>query len=353
MKYEQDICFIQTAAPGEEGSMHPIHQKMAESVGAEFQTVHRRPLPGILNGSILSDLIQSSDQVRSDYDIYVFESPSTLYLLPKIYDQISEKIIIYLHTNIRFFGPDMYPFVGSGPVIRKIGKLNQSIDAKILRWISNRYLDGIITISNLFKEKLDWFDHQVTIATPFIRSEVLPELNTVSPNYDNNKAVYLGHNRGHKGLDILVRAWDLVREVHPTAELELYGKGHPRTYDDHKGVRTNGYAETLQSGLSDSSLFVHPARLDAYAVSPIEAMYSGIPALVTSTTGCNEVVSRLGEEMIAEQPSSDIIANDIIKYFNKSVDYREKLGQKSKIIANKYTQNNRIHEFEEALNEII
>ncbi|SEP31154.1 hypothetical protein SAMN05216388_10776 [Halorientalis persicus] len=221
-----DICFIQTAAPGESGSMHPIHRKMAISVGADFQTVYRRDLPGPLNGSVFSDLFFLTDDLDPGYDIFVFESPSTLYLLPNLSDEILDSKLIYLHTNVRPFGSAMYPMINYNLVLKYLGKVNQSVDAKILRWLCNIYLDGIITVSDLFLENSTWYSGEISVATPFIRNELLDQLEQVTPDHSKEKVVYLGHDRGHKGIDILVEAWPLVRRSHPNAELKLYGSNH-------------------------------------------------------------------------------------------------------------------------------
>ncbi|AGB33681.1 glycosyltransferase (plasmid) [Natrinema pellirubrum DSM 15624] len=354
MVSNQDICFVQTAAPGEGGHMHSIHQKMANSVGADIQTVHRRPLPGLLNGSVVSDALFSVEDFDTNYDIFVFESPSTLYLLPKLSDNLETAEVVYLHTNVRFAGQKMYPLMEHSLLVRLVGKANQTIDALVLKYLARKHVDGIITVSNLFADDCsDWFDGPISVATPFIEAEKEQKLSQTSPQLDGKQAVYVGHDRGHKGLDILVEAWPAVRRTHPEAELHLYGEDHADWYNSFNGVTVLGYADSLSDAFSGASLFVHPARLDAHPVTPIEAMYGGVPATVTRKTGSRGAVSQVSQNLVVDRTDAEEIASVVNWYFNQELEQRKRMRKRSKQVASRFTESARKSEFRHALQRVI
>jgi glycosyltransferase involved in cell wall biosynthesis len=331
--------------------MHPIHREMADSVGADVQTVYRREeLPDYFNGSVLSDLLYSTSEIEPEYDVFVFEHACTLYTLPRLVGKIGNATVLFLHSTAKFGGAEVYPLPEWPLPLRVAGKTHQTLDAALLKRLIGRYVDGVITVSEYFARRCSkWYDGLITVARPFIRSPKLGELDDAAVAIESKRAVYLGTDRGYKGLDLLIDAWSAVRKSHPSAELYLYGDGHSSRYGRREGVSVMGYADTLTEAFTGAGVFVHPAKLDAHPIAPIEAMYAGLPAIVTGATGSKRAISQVSDDLIVSPRTADQLAETISCYFDLPRDAKERLSNASRTTAERYTEAIRKREFPSAV----
>ncbi|RVU27515.1 glycosyltransferase family 1 protein [Streptomyces antnestii] len=102
--------------------------------------------------------------------------------------------------------------------------------------------------------------------------------------------VCVGRICRQKGQDVLVRAWPLVQERFPRARLVLVGDG-----PDAAALRRQATAAVRFVGADDpvpwyrqADLVVLPSRWEGMALSPLEAMACGRPAVVTDVDGARE-----------------------------------------------------------------
>src|SRR5207249_1362666 len=101
--------------------------------------------------------------------------------------------------------------------------------------------------------------------------------------------VVVWHGRLHvwkKGLDVLLDAWELVRERVEDARLVLVGDGPDagvvaERAKDRPGVvlvdRLVHDVGELRGYLTAGDVYVFPSRHEGFAVAPIEAMSCGLP----------------------------------------------------------------------------
>ncbi|SEP31794.1 Glycosyltransferase involved in cell wall bisynthesis [Halorientalis persicus] len=346
MAGRKKVTFVQTAAPGEGGVMHPVHEKMADSVDADIQTVSRRPL-GPLNGTMLSDASLKAD-IDTGYDVLIIEEPGALYTLPRI--SLTDTTVIYFHTSPEFAGASVYPFKDSPTPVRLGGKAHQSLDARVLKQFVRSYVDGIITVSDLFADRVQrWYNGLVTVATPFIEAEKQPNLEDVDVSLNSQNAVFVGFGRGHKGVDQIVDVWPRVRNAYPKAMLQIYGKGHPSKYSNVNGVTVKGYADSLSTAFNDAALFIHPARLDAHPLAPLEGMFAGVPAIVSGATGSKTALAPALSNLVVNNHTPERLSQRIQWYFGLPNHHRKKIAKKCETIARQYTEAELLESFKEAL----
>ena len=119
----------------------------------------------------------------------------------------------------------------------------------------------------------------------------------------------LGNQR--KGYDLLHEAWrDLCRDPAFDAVLAVVGEGADRRTWERRAVaeglswriRFLGQRRDVPRLLAASDLLVHPARYDAYALSVHEALGSGVPVVVSETSGVSERIPDGDEFMILGAP---------------------------------------------------
>jgi glycosyltransferase involved in cell wall biosynthesis len=120
---------------------------------------------------------------------------------------------------------------------------------------------------------------------------------------DAPHAVYSGRFVSYKGLPLLLRAWDAVRERVPTATLLLVGEGgqdmhacegEMRQYVTDRGMQANvrftGPVTNVEDWLRASDVFVLPTENEAFGLSLVEAMACGIGVVATRVGGIRDIM---------------------------------------------------------------
>jgi glycosyltransferase involved in cell wall biosynthesis len=121
-----------------------------------------------------------------------------------------------------------------------------------------------------------------------------------------NAKVVVFHGRidiQHKGLDILLQAWDLICQKRSDVELRLLlvGTGQDAATLQHlietmklRGVMwLNEFVSsrtTLQTYLSAATVYTLPSRIEGFPVAPVEAMSCNLPVVATDVPGIGEIL---------------------------------------------------------------
>lgn len=110
-------------------------------------------------------------------------------------------------------------------------------------------------------------------------------------------AIFTGRLTAQKGVDTLLRAWQLVERRCPSAQLLVLGEGAEgerlRVMPAELGlkrVRFCGLQRAVRSYLQAADLFVFPSRADGLSNSFLEAMACGLPAVATSYGGARDII---------------------------------------------------------------
>lgn len=112
--------------------------------------------------------------------------------------------------------------------------------------------------------------------------------------------VTIGELKRRKGFDLLLGAMERVVATVPDVHLHVFGKGPMRSKLE-KQARESGIAgnvtfhgfvsqNILREHLADARAFVHPSRSESFSLVRLEAMATGVPAIVTDTSGAAEMV---------------------------------------------------------------
>lgn len=112
----------------------------------------------------------------------------------------------------------------------------------------------------------------------------------------NGEAVllYVGRISKEKDLDILAAAYRKLRERHPSARLVFVGDGPylKELRESLPGAVFTGYLSgpDLARAFASADIFVFPSTTDTFGNVVLEAMASGLPAVVSDTGGPRELV---------------------------------------------------------------
>lgn len=318
-------------------SPHPAHQGFVEAIGADTFRIDQR-VAGLPAGTIPAEILNG---VRlNGYEVYIAEGTRSLY--GALSNQLgSESILIYLAADLSISQLQNRNSAEQSMVNRLIGNYGMGV----MKTVFSRNIDGVIAVSNLTAESVGTVvDAPVRIAHPYINPEMYERLGNFTPNIERKSAVTVGTYTWYKGQDILPDVWSQVREQHPEAELFLIGDGYPESLNENPGIIVCGFVEDLPSRLSESALYVHAARADAFPVSVLEALRLGLPSIVTATTGDRSVTRKLSEDFVVKR-TVDALSTSINDYFSLSVKEKQNLSNEATKQGSKFDSRSRKEKF--------
>ncbi len=107
-------------------------------------------------------------------------------------------------------------------------------------------------------------------------------------------AIFTGRLAPEKRVDQLVSAWPTIRSTLPSALLLILGTGELESSlkaAAGPGVHFAGPQEDVAPYLQAADLFVLPSAAEGLSVAMLEAMSTGLPALVTNVGGAADVIT--------------------------------------------------------------
>lgn len=329
---------------------HPAHRGFVETIGADL-VVLDAPGLGSLDRTVLRDVLRGlTADTLPQGDVYLAVGPAPLFALPKLYASRDDPTVVLLAADFRFNGLASYGFSFPEDAPRYVDRL---ADSWLLKRLVSRYVDGVIAVSELMEETLSALvSGRTAIAHPYIQASTCERLADAAPTLDASRAITVCENRDHKGVDRLVAAWPRVRAAHPDATLEIVGENHPDAYESVPGVFVHGYVEDLLGILARSSVYVHPARFDAFPVSVLEAMRLGLPPIVTTATGTRSVVGPVDDALVVESRVA-AIADGVRSYFDRTVESRQAVSEQVVERSAPFQRTSRLSAFETAFDGLV
>jgi len=324
---------------------HYLHAAFAQSIGADFLSsdfvtnwtkskriqIHKKIL-GVLAPSFL---------LPKDYDIYLCEGSFILPVIAKrlrlqsqrgkIVNFIADPLVYYLHTGVI-----------TGAKKRVLLNLLRSVD-------------GFVCVSEMEKKLLHEFvDKPAIVVDPFVPDKLYNEYVRISPNLSSKEIVFVarGPDWLYKGVDLLVEGFSLAKKEIGDLKLNVVGKWEPKKNWLVDGVEFVGQQKSLVPWFKRSSLYVHIGRGEAFGISVLEAMLSGLPAVVSNWTGAKTVVGKLGKNFLSDIRAEDV-AEKIAKYYDLSLAKRKALSKKSRSLALEYRREDKVELFKERFKNLV
>jgi glycosyltransferase involved in cell wall biosynthesis len=168
-----------------------------------------------------------------------------------------------------------------------------------------------------------------------------------SPNerkdYGEQRILFIGTEFGRKGGPLLLKAFRVVREALPAAELHIVG---PEKLENlPAGVVFHGrlsksdpdQKQQLESLFRESSLFVLPSLYEPFGIAPLEAMLYQLPCLLTDAWALREAVTPGVNGDLVSKGSVDELAAKMIQLLSDPAQLAI-MGQRGRdLVLEKYT----------------
>lgn len=156
---------------------------------------------------------------------------------------------------------------------------------------------------------------------------------------NNENFVFVGnlYQQPAKGVDVLLKAWEMVVKQIPDARLDIIGNGNIQAYIDYvktlgidNNVRFLGKQTDVQKYLLESRAFVLPSRREGMSNALLEAMALGMPCIATNISGSQDLVQPFFNGILL--PVEDAVAlKDAIVYLYENPEKAQLMGKEARI----------------------
>lgn len=220
-------------------------------------------------------------------------------------------------------------------------------------------VDGIIAVSKMVAE-----DGRIKCA-----KEIGREINTrvvysfmnpsrwtnVKPDLKHRNFLNIGYIRHHKGMDVLLKTFEIIRKKYPESKLFLAGTSQSDL--EKYGLRPDdnvialGYVADMEKYMSQCAFYFATPRYEPGPSASIEAMCAGLVPIVNQFTGHKDHVEQVNKDLIIESSNPNIIAQRVISIMNRKD--IEELSEKSIKVAMNYTKDKMLIEFIKAFGDLV
>lgn len=206
---------------------------------------------------------------------------------------------------------------------------------KLLSKIMLHHVDGVIATSTYAKSDIE----KIGFKGPIMVYHPIPDLSSflrVKPSLDSHRICFLGRLVYDKGADLLPKILINVKKVVPDAEIYAIGRNEMNIKSSVKGLRIFGFIprKEVLTALSQCSLYLHPARIEYFGASVVEAMATSLIPVVTETTGAKDLVRLVRPDLVVPLDVNAISAK-VIELLESSLDEKEYLSGKAREVARK------------------
>lgn len=348
-----DILFVCAVDNNGNEYTHPAHERMVDHLNVDKMYVTKN-IPGeLIKKSVLGDLwldIDYNSKRNQEYDFAILESPVSIIAAKKIRRNF-DCPLLFVSSDWIFWPNVAHSFERNKN--KAISYLMMK-ERELKAWNSERYLrsyvDGVISMSSLFDRMLsERVDIPSCVVNPSIQPDKYDKLSEIKYNPKSNDALFIGKNRDHKGVDIMVKAWS---EADIGSTLKIAGSGHPDSYKKKDNVELLGYVsqDSLYDEMRSSGLYIHTARIDCNPVSALESMCAGLPTIVSNKTGTKDELEKIDDRLVTSTNITDI-KNSIESLLSSDIDTRENLSQQCRKTGLKYDKARSQEEMDNALAE--
>lgn len=158
-------------------------------------------------------------------------------------------------------------------------------------------------------------------------------------NLDNNTILFVGRLvEKQKGLDLLIKAFNIVAQKNKNWVLKIVGEGPDKNklikmideYNLNDRIILENFTNDIKKHYLDSTIFVSSSRWEGFGLVLTEAMECGLPVISFANSGPNEIINKNNVNgILVEKDNFESLAyniinlienkNEILKFSNESI----------------------------------
>ena len=254
-----------------------------------------------------------------------------------------KKIATEIHPDIIHTHLSVMPYVVPASILLRNTKIIHTVHNTVMeeakpstrrlnRWIYRFNCVTPVAISNAVQKSV--FEYYHVKYVPMIYNGI--DLSKCIEKRDYSATtglsyIHVGRFSEQKNHEMLIDAFKIVHEKLPYSELHLIGEGELKDRIKCKvnelGLTKCVYFEGIQKNvfpfLASADVFVFPSKWEGFGIALVEAMATGLPAVVSGVGGIPELIEHGVNGEIVDLDAYSI-ASGMLKMVDK--EYRKKLG---------------------------
>lgn len=182
------------------------------------------------------------------------------------------------------------------------GKIGTVIRKLWMKWsIMHSY--RVLTVSEFSKQRIEFFFHKtkhVIVCGNGVKESIRHSDKKVQRDKDNPYFLYLGNLKPHKGIDVLLQAYEKYLKYGGNNKLKIVGESQQfktkftnNLFIDSVNVSFTGRVseESLIDIIKNSESLIQPSLYEGFGIPPLEAMYLGTPVILSDIPVFKELYS--------------------------------------------------------------
>lgn len=338
---------------------HPMHKKLANSIGVESVYIdqciqwHDKNYSSfilifiwLLNAFCFKNI--------KKYDVILVDGLHFTPIIMQKFKIINKKQKVFAHM-----GSHTLYFIYS----QRFSKISCFIHKWALKNYSAFFCEGNMAIELINKIKpMNNIKLVKTFLGPSTSRQSL--LNKSEINFDTKSILFIGsaENKNrifYKGLDLMIDGF-LKFNISNEFRFIILGEidkafisklNKTLSKEKFETLIFKGKINDVVPYIQSASLYLHCSRGDAFPTSTIEAMSAGLPVILSNWTGTKEIVELVDDRLIVEN-NIDLIADKIDFYFKLSFNEKKLISNKFKMISHNYTEAKAIEHYKKSFEYI-
>lgn len=157
----------------------------------------------------------------------------------------------------------------------------------------------------------------------------------------------------YKGIDLMVKGFVLALKQRPTLRLKIYGVYAQQDLQDLKRITDltefppqisfEGNIKPVYPAFAKAALHLQIGRWDAFPTSTLEALYAGVPTIVSQITGTRTLIREIDEQLVIQDGAESVQAA-ILRFFELPENTKKEYSEKGKKVVAAYTEENAIQQ---------
>jgi glycosyltransferase involved in cell wall biosynthesis len=234
-----------------------------------------------------------------------------------------------------------------------------SIRKKIMCFSRNFIYKKLTKVVILTKKDEKLFNENKVKNTCVIPN-ALPIVSEEKSQLKNKNIIAIGRLTSQKGFDMLIKAWEKVREINSEWTLNIYGEGPLRKELEEQikslklesSVNLCGLENNIKDKILDSSIFALSSRFEGFPLVLLELMSLGVPGVAFNcNSGPNEIITNGNDSFVVEQNNIKEMAEKLL-FLMENEEERIKMGKNAKFNMQRYRWEEIIKQWQELFEEI-
>ncbi|SMP12005.1 Glycosyltransferase involved in cell wall bisynthesis [Desulfurobacterium pacificum] len=317
--------------------------------------------PGIL---VLKRKSGFTEEVENNSDVFILSNEdkkiktSSFSLYPKF-----RRIVKSFKPDIIHFNGYPSEFIGSlssfNLPIKRISHIHNfhfiGGKKRIFKYkLLNPFLHGFIYVSQAVKNSVNPLYNPLNKPAITLYNFIIPErinelkkekLNRKDLNIPENAtvALFVGRLTENKNVESLLKAVKIINTKHQNFYLIIVGGGklEKKLQNYARAQKLNnviftGFDPNPIKYMKISDIFVLPSKVEGFGIAHLEAMYCGLPAVISKNVPSAEIANQCS---VITDTTPQSIANGILELI-KDKKLRENFSKEAKKIAHQYTIQN-------------